>query len=189
MVVHTDETGDDTVAVQSNTWASLGTFADASSETDSMFPLEITTVWSSRAAAPVPSITRTWVRAITGASAFTMAHLGRESLGHESNRASKHQEDGNGQLAHDSSLRTQGRILPKKTKSVATFQRLKLIAIRKDHGRHLPLPPCFYAQNAEAALAVVVTRSMAPEISSLAHPRSGMAAFKCGRFSPCTVCL
>src|ERR1019366_3634513 len=71
MIVHTDETGNDTVAVQIEHQGITGNIRRRASETDSIFPLEVTTVWSSRGAAPVPSITRPRVRAITGASTFT----------------------------------------------------------------------------------------------------------------------
>ena len=47
------------------------------------------------------------------------------------------------------------------------------------------VPPCFHPQDAEALSSLwKVTRSMTPEISSVAGRRCGFAAFICGSHFP-----
>src|SRR5580765_6959253 len=58
---------------RSITFAPAGTAVPAAGPTAWIFPPEITTVWSSPAGPPVPSITRTCVSAMTGASTLTKA--------------------------------------------------------------------------------------------------------------------
>ena len=53
---------------RSITCAPAGAGVLAAGPTAAILPWSTMTVWSSRAAAPVPSITRTWVSATTGAS-------------------------------------------------------------------------------------------------------------------------
>src|SRR5437867_7922372 len=56
---------------RSITFAPAGAFTSLAFPTAVIRPFSITTVWSSRAGRPVPSISLTWVRTITGASAAT----------------------------------------------------------------------------------------------------------------------
>ncbi len=57
--------------VRSSTCAPAGTFTDEAGPRAAMVPSRMTSVWSARACAPVPSMTRTWVRATTGVSTAT----------------------------------------------------------------------------------------------------------------------
>src|SRR5258706_5095098 len=66
---------------RSRTFAPSGAFVDAASPIARIASPSITTVWSSRAGAPVPSITRTCVSATAGASNATYSLTASERAG------------------------------------------------------------------------------------------------------------
>src|SRR5690242_13391872 len=67
--------------VRSMTTAPAGTLAPDAGPTDAMRPSRMITVWSARAGAPVPSITRTCVSATVGVSTCTNWRTGLASVG------------------------------------------------------------------------------------------------------------